>query len=530
MSGVRERPTRRPRRALLLATLLAVAVSGCGGGSGGAPDDGYRVRAIFDNAFGVTRGQEVRVGGQRAGRVTAVEVTADRRAAVVLRIDAPGARDFRRDAECSIQPQTAVDARHVACLPTQPRPAGRPAPAPLAVRSFDGQREALLPVENTSRPIDVDLLAGTARLSESERLAVIVDELGVGLAGRGPDLRRTIRAALPGLRETDRVLEIVDGQRRQLRQLAADGARALAPVARDRDRLGRVVARAADVQQAVADDRSALDANLARLPGSLAALRPTMRELERTAAEAVPTVRELRRSAGDGAQLLGTLEAFATSAKQPLVDLGKTADLGREALVGARPTVERTRRLADAARPLLRDARALTASLDSSGGFRSGLDAIYFLTLALNGYDDTGHYLRVNTLVDRCSAAAVEPIAGCSANQGAPNGGGRSSSGGRRTGESTEQALVRRLLGGADPQRLRAEARRDPAYRPLVQRLDQLDGQRTTAARRAARREATAGTSSSSARGQDDPITLDGGLLPGAPASGDDGGRAGDGG
>ena len=37
---------------------------------------------------------------------------------------------------------------------------------------------------NTSAPVDVDLLNNIMRLPERQRFAIIINELGVGLAGR----------------------------------------------------------------------------------------------------------------------------------------------------------------------------------------------------------------------------------------------------------------------------------------------------------------------------------------------------------
>ena len=42
-----------------------------------------------------------------------------------------------------------------------------------------------------------------------ERLRIILDELGAGVAGRADDLNETIRRASPALRETDRVLDVL---------------------------------------------------------------------------------------------------------------------------------------------------------------------------------------------------------------------------------------------------------------------------------------------------------------------------------
>ncbi|MDX8153105.1 MlaD family protein [Patulibacter brassicae] len=507
----------------LLALGTTTSLAACGGDGG---DDGaYRVRATFGNAFAVIPGEEVRIAGARVGTVEDVDVDRERRAVLVLRIDDAGFRDFRRDAECSIRPQSIIGERFVECTPTQPRTTGSAPPPALRTATFDGQRQHLLPVANTVSPVDLDLVAGMMRLPERERTAVFLNSLGVGLAARGPELRRAIRAALPGLRETDRVLALLGDQNQQLRALVRDSDTALQPVARERDRLTRLLARAADVQGAVGEQRAALDRDLRLLPGTLRELRPTMAELSRLSRQGTPLLRDLRSAAPAGAELLRAAAPFSRRALRPIQDLGETADVARVALRRADPVVAELQRVATTTRGILDDARPLTQSLEDSGGFRRVLDYIFFQTLAVNAYDDAGHYLRINLIVNQCSAYATTPTVGCSAALGGATAGARSARGGRRSGESPEMALTRRVLAGEDPATVLREARGSAAYRPLLRRL---------AAMRALQAAGTRGTAAPTTGTDDDPIDVRGSLLPGgagdrAPGAGeiaDDAGEA----
>ena len=72
------------------------------------------------------------------------------------------------------------------------------------------------------------------REPERERLSIILNELGVGLAGRGADLREVIRRANPALKEVDEVLRLLARQNDQLEQLAVDSDTIMAPLARER--------------------------------------------------------------------------------------------------------------------------------------------------------------------------------------------------------------------------------------------------------------------------------------------------------
>ena len=84
----------------------------------------------------------------------------------MLKIENPGFQDFRADASCTIEPEALLGEKFVNCLPTQPRAEGTPLPPPLhkIPSGHEGAGEVLLPVANTSSPVDVDLLNDINRL------------------------------------------------------------------------------------------------------------------------------------------------------------------------------------------------------------------------------------------------------------------------------------------------------------------------------------------------------------------------------
>src|SRR4051794_35892812 len=165
--------------AVLLVGASALVLGSCGSSSSG----GYEVRAIFRNAFSVIPGEDVKIAGVKVGKIDSLDVTPDQQAAVVLDITEPGFNDFRKDATCTIRPQSLIGEKFVECTPTQPRAAGdQPAPKLQKIEEGDGKGQYLLPVEQTRRPVDLDLVNNIMRLPYRERFSVIVNELGTGLA------------------------------------------------------------------------------------------------------------------------------------------------------------------------------------------------------------------------------------------------------------------------------------------------------------------------------------------------------------
>src|SRR3954447_9095122 len=106
---------------------VGALVAASGGDKGGA----YRVRAVFDNASFVIPGEDVKIAGVKVGTIDKLDLTADNKAAVVLRIDDPAFRPFRADATCRIGLQSLIGEQFVDCTPTQARGPGVKPPPPL---------------------------------------------------------------------------------------------------------------------------------------------------------------------------------------------------------------------------------------------------------------------------------------------------------------------------------------------------------------------------------------------------------------
>ncbi|MEN3282692.1 MAG: hypothetical protein V7607_3832 [Solirubrobacteraceae bacterium] len=402
---------------LFAASALVVLGTGADGGGGT-----YRVRAIFMNAFSVIPGEDVKIAGVKVGKVESLDVTPDHRAAVVLRIDRPGFDDFRRDAECQIRPQSLIGEKFVECTPTQPRPEGaQPAPKLARIERGEGKGQYLLAVSQTSKPVDLDLVNNTLRLPYRERLAIILNELGTGVAGRGDDLRQAIRNADPALKQTDKVLKILADQNRVLANLARDGDQILSPLSRDRSQVADFVSQANSTAQATAERSSALEQNIAKLPAFLRELEPTMQRLGGLADQMTPVLADLHDQAPSIDRFVEQLGPFSKAGTPALQSLGDTADVARPALVKSRPLIEQTGQLASTAKPVVDNLADLTTSLRDTGGIEQLMDWIYYQVSAINGYDADGHYLRAGLLLNQCSAYSITFAAACSAKFASPD-------------------------------------------------------------------------------------------------------------
>jgi ABC-type transporter Mla subunit MlaD len=405
------------KRVAAIVTVLAALTVGVLGT--GARDSGssYKVRAIFDNAVSVIPGEDVKIAGVIVGRISALDVTPDKKAAVTLEITQAGFQDFRSDASCTIRPQSLIGEKFVECVPTQPRAVGQPLPPPLPkIRRGAGEGEHLLPVSQTSTPVDIDLINNILRKPYAERLSILLGELGVALAGRGKDLNETIRRADPALRETDKVLKILAEQNRVLADLARDSDTVLAPLARERTAVADQFAQSATVAAASAERGAALEANFQRLPTFLRELRPTMVRLGALADQATPVFTDLGAQANNINRLVHQLGPFSNASRPALKTLGEAAAIGGPALTRSRPTIQELGRFAKAARPVASNAAGLLDSFQKTGGVERLMDYIFYQVAAINGFDQFGHYLRAALIVNLCTTYATTPAPGCSAN------------------------------------------------------------------------------------------------------------------
>jgi ABC-type transporter Mla subunit MlaD len=379
---------------LLLAAALVVLVLGTGASSDG--DGGsYKVRAIFDSASFLVPGEDVKVAGVKIGAIESLDVTPQNKAAIVLRIDDPAYKDFKQDAFCTIRLQSLIGEKFVACIPTQPKSGNsEPAPSLRKIEHGDGKGQYLLPVSNTSAPVDLDMLNNIMRLPERQRFAIIINELGVGLAGNGRQLNAVIRRADPTLYQLDRVLAILASQNRVLANLATESDAALAPVARESQSISTFIDKAGATAAATAARGDDLEANFERFPAFLTQLRPTMRRLGEFAAAGTPVMADLRAVAPSINTLFEQLGPFATAATPTFRTLGELADTGREALPAAEPIIRDIAGFAREAKPFADVLSRGLVNLQSRHGIERLLDVILYTMGTSNGFDELGHYLR----------------------------------------------------------------------------------------------------------------------------------------
>ena len=403
------------KRVATVTFLLAVAAAAMLTMGAGSEGGSYKVRAIFDNAGFIITGEDVKVAGVKVGKVESLDVTRDFKAVVVLSIDDPGYQDFRSDASCQIRPQSLIGEKFVECTPTQKRAVDAPAPPPLKkIDRGKGEGQYLLPVGNTTKSVDLDLINNVMRLPYRQRLSLIVAELGTGVAGRGSELNKVIRRADPALKEVDKVLALLASQNKVLSDLARDSDTALAPLARERSHVSNFIAESSEVAQATAERGDDLEADIERLPTFLRELRPTMVRIGALSDEMTPVLSDLGDVAPDLNQMVRALGPFSKAGIPALDSLGEAGEVGIPAMRDALPIAKDLRRLGKVSKPVGKTARLVLESFEEGRGIQRLLDYVFYQVAAINGYDNFGHYLRARLILNTCSRYYTRVVAGCS--------------------------------------------------------------------------------------------------------------------
>jgi ABC-type transporter Mla subunit MlaD len=374
-------------------------------------NDAYYVRAIFDNASTVVGGEDVKIAGVPVGVISEMDVTDEKQAAVTLRIDNEDFIPWKQDASCTIRAQGLIGEKFVEC-----EPGSTDAPALRRIEEGDGQGERLLPVENTSSPVDLDLINNIMRLPYRERLSILLSEFGTALAGRGEELNEVIHRANPALRETDEVLKILADQNRELARLARNSDEALGPLAREREAVADFVVQANATGEASAERSDDIRRGIELLPEFLAELEPLMVDLEGFADQGIPLLADLGEAAPALGRLIRAQGTLADSSRESFPSLGDALERGRPALIRSRPLFQDLTKLGNQLGPTSVDLDELLQSLDQTGGLERLNELLYYSTLSVNGFDDIGHYLRAGLVTNLCSTYATSIFGACTAN------------------------------------------------------------------------------------------------------------------
>jgi ABC-type transporter Mla subunit MlaD len=425
---------------------VAVIVAACLGAfvlTGAEEEPGIRtIKIPFDNAFGLTEGGDLRVGGVQAGKTQKFGISKGpecqtkrvtdagppRTCAIVeAKITEPGFESFRADASCDIRQQSLIGEYYVDCQPGSSKKA-------LANNQ--------IPIDQTTSTIPLDLINNIMRRPYRERFRLILTELGTGLAGRPQDLANVLRKAHPGLRETTKTLEILEGQTDTIKNFISDSDAVVAELEDNKRDVARWIDSSERIARISASRRGDIQEGFRRLPRFLEELEPTMVALGDLTEEQTPLLRDLERAAPALNETFTRLGPFAEASRPAFRSLGESSKKGQRAMRASADEVDELRQLAAEAPRMGKPLRQLLQTADDRSrgrpdtraresappgsdptsirnssrtaftAFESIWNYIYWQTLAINEFDSISHYLRaLFVLGSECAPYAHADVA-----------------------------------------------------------------------------------------------------------------------
>lgn len=391
--------------AVVVAIVMLAANS-----SGGSGDPTYKVE--LDNAFGLVTGEQFKVGGVPAGTITGIGLDDKTLHAVVtVQVSQAGFGHFDTDAFCESRPQSLIGEYFLDCSPGNNGHALKPG--------------STIPVTHTFSTIPADLLTDIMRLPYRERLTLIVNELGAGVAGNSENLSAALQRAVPALAETDNLLTLLSNDSATIKDLTTNADSLITALANNSGTIERFIDQANNIATETNDQDNNLKATFHDLPGFLEQLKPSLAKLSGTLDANYPVLQNLNSSAGEIDRLLVNLPPFSRSALPALRSLGRASVTGKSAVIAARPVVKNLNKFATHTPELAQNLSIVLHNLDNRSratepnpsspggkgytGLEAPLQYVFNQTLDLDYYGQFGHMEAIDAFVNPTCGSYATP-------------------------------------------------------------------------------------------------------------------------
>jgi len=350
-------------------------------------DDDYVVKAEFKDVGGLRKNSSVKVAGVPGGKV--IELVVDKRptgdvAVATLRMK-KSAAPIGSGARIEVRPTDLLGERYAELLPGD--------------RSRPVRSGSTIPTSRTSVPVELDDIFNILDPDTRTRLGILLNEVGMGLHGRGFDLNKLLAEMPPSLEQTRALLAQVADQNRTLKAMLVKGDRITATIDAKHDYLGELIDEAQSALGGVAAKRESLGRTIQHAPGAFAQLRSTLANLDSASVALRPFADDLRRTAPALGTTLRSLPEFADAAAPTLRTARQVSPSLSSLGSRATPTIRRLRPTSAALAGVLREAGPIVDQLD----LRATDDILYFIqnwALGMKPRDALGHQVSAKINID----------------------------------------------------------------------------------------------------------------------------------
>jgi phospholipid/cholesterol/gamma-HCH transport system substrate-binding protein len=343
----------------------------------------YRVTAMFENAGQLVPGNQVLIGGIRAGSVESVGLSDDGRAEVVLKME-PGYAPLHQNTTAVVRvPGIAgIAGRYISLTP---------GPDNLPEIKNGG----IVPQEDTQGPVEVDALFSALDPRTLGSLQRVIQGTAESFKGRGQDAMRAIHELNPALTESAATLHEAVRDQAAVKQLLSGTSDIVETLAARRAELEQGTSATAAATGAIARERAALAQSIAETPAALRTANTTLVNVRGLLNDVSPAISDARPAARATSQIVPRL--------RPLLSRVRSEAGGIRRLVGTDlpdlldqlpgiadegvPVLKGLARALDSLGPVVSELRPYTPDLIAGLGGVGGASAGY--------YDANGEYARV---------------------------------------------------------------------------------------------------------------------------------------
>lgn len=259
----------------------------------------YKVTVEVQDAAGLVRGNEARIGGKRVGVIKQILARKQPKGPTVAELSLSldlAAKPIRDDTRVTVRPRSTLGLKY---LELEPGRRGRVV--------AEGGR---LPLSRSRQVVDLDEVINAFDASTRQAMQIGIREFGPGLSGRGIDFNATLADAPELFTRLERVMSNLGDPRTRLGALVPALERVASAVAPVSPQLGRMIESADVTFGALARVREPLGQTIAELPATelqatrtLRVARPLLRDATLLMRDARPGTRLLPEAAArlDGA-------------------------------------------------------------------------------------------------------------------------------------------------------------------------------------------------------------------------------------
>ena len=269
----------------VLVAVVAVAVVLLRPGS-----DAYEVKARFQNASQLVKGDLVQVAGAKIGSITGIELTDDGQADITMSINDDRYQPLREGTQAIIRQASlsGVANRYVDLM----LPGGNP-PAI--------EEGGLIRQVNTTTAVDLDQLFNTFDTKTRDSLRRLIRGFGTQYGGRGAQASRGFAYLNPSLAASSRLFEELNRDTPLLRDFVVNSSKLVTTIASRRDQLAGLIDGLATTTTAIGRQKDSLAEAIATFPDfmrrantTFVNLRSTIDDLTLLVDESKPVAKKLR--------------------------------------------------------------------------------------------------------------------------------------------------------------------------------------------------------------------------------------------